>query len=98
MSDRYDLEQAIMAVWATCDDLKLFTEEYYDGEAIMTIDETFNYVEGIRGLLELRMRKLYDLYKRQFELDQYCTDPEKLAAREKFISQLTKPKKESKKK
>ena len=79
---RIDLEQAIMTVWATCDDLKLFSEAYYDGERIMTVDEAFNHMEGIRCMLELRMEKLYDTYKRKFELDQYCTDPEKLAARE----------------
>jgi hypothetical protein len=90
---RIDLETAIMAVWATCDDLKLFAEAYYDGERIMTLDETFGHIDGIRGLLELRMEKLYDTYKRKFELDQYCTDPEKLAAREK----LFKPKKGKKK-
>jgi len=93
----YDLEQAIMVVWATCDDLKLFAEEYYDGQTPMTVDETFNNVEGIRSILELRMRKLYDCYKRDKKLDQYCTDPEKLAAREQFISQLLTSKKKGKK-
>jgi hypothetical protein len=92
-----DLEQAIMAVWATCDDLKLFSEAYYDGERIMTIDETFGHVEGIRGLLGLRMEKLYDTYKRKFELDQYCTDPEKLAKRDKLFDDIFKEKKGKKK-
>jgi hypothetical protein len=82
---KIDLEQAIMVVWATADDLKLFSEAYYDGERIMTVDETFNHLEGIRCMLELRMEKLYDTYKRKFELDQYCTDPVKLAEREKFF-------------
>ena len=81
----FDLESAIMTVWATCDDLKLFSEAYYDGERIMTVDEAFNHMEGIRCMLELRMEKLYDTYKRKFELDQYCTDPVKLAERDKFF-------------
>ena len=62
-----DLETAIMAVWATCEDLKLFAEAYYDAERVMTVDETFGHLDGIRGLLELRMEKLYDTYKRKFE-------------------------------
>ena len=59
-----DLETAIMAVWATCEDLKLFAEAYYDAERVMTVDETFGHLDGIRGLLELRMEKLYDTYNR----------------------------------
>lgn len=91
---RIDLETAIMTVWATCDDLKLFAEAYYDAERVMTVDETFGHLDGIRGLLELRMEKLYDTYKRKFELDQYCTDPEKLEAREYFYNTMAaKPKK-----
>jgi hypothetical protein len=85
-----DLESAIMAVWQTVDDLQLFTEFYYDGPKEMTVDEVYNHVEGIRAILNLRMEKLWDQYRRKFELDQYCTDPEKLALREKLIKQLKK--------
>lgn len=95
---KIDLESAIMVVWSTADDLKLFSEAYYDGERIMTVDEAFNHMEGIRCMLELRMEKLYDTYKRKFELDQYCTDPEKLAARDYFYNTMEiKPKKGKKK-
>jgi hypothetical protein len=95
----FDLETAIMTVWATCEDLKLFSEAYYDGPREMTVDEAFGHIDGIRGLLELRMEKLYDTYKRKFELDQYCTDPERLARREDFFNLLeTKPKKKGSKK
>jgi hypothetical protein len=41
----------------------------------------------------MRMEALMDTYCRKFELDQYCTDPEKLAKRE----QLFTPKKGKKK-
>lgn len=86
MNNSIDLEQAIMTVWSTADDLKLFSEAYYDGPREMTIDETYNHVAGIICMLELRMEKLYDTYKRKFEIDQYCTDPVKLAQREAFIN------------
>jgi hypothetical protein len=95
---KIDLEQAIMTVWSTADDLKLFSEAYYDGERIMTVDEAFNHMEGIRCMLELRMEKLYDTYKRKFELDQYCTDPEKLAARDYFYNTMEIKLKKGKKK
>jgi hypothetical protein len=96
---KIDLEQAIMVVWATCDDLKLFADAYYGGEREMTIDEAFGHIDGIRGLLELRLEKLYDTYKQKFELDQYCTDPETLEKREYFYASLgLKPKKKGSKK
>jgi hypothetical protein len=95
---KIDLETAIMTVWATCDDLKLFSEAYYDGPRVMTVDEAFGHIDGIRGLLELRMEKLFDTYKRKFELDQYCTDPDKLAARDNYFEKLVLNKKKGKKK
>ena len=101
---RIDLEQAIMVVWATADDLKLFSEAYYDGERVMTVDEAFNHMEGIRCMLELRMEKLFDTYKRKFELDQYCTNPDQLAVRNALFGEAhdflneTKPKKKGSKK
>lgn len=101
MNNRIDLEQAIMAVWATHEDLKLFAEQYYDGPREMTVDETFNHIEGVRCIFELRMNKLWDTYERKFELNHYCTDPEKLAKREEFLSnanELFKKEKKGKKK
>ena len=101
MNTRIDLESAIMSVWSTVDDLKLFGEWYYDGPKEMTVDETFNHIEGIRCMLELRMNKLWDTYERKFELDQYCTDPEKLARREQILTtvdELFKQEKKGKKK
>ena len=88
MNSRVDLEQAIMAVWSTVEDLKLFGEFYYDGPQEMTVDETFNHIEGICTMLDLRMQKLYDTYERKFELNQYCTDPVVLARREEFLNNV----------
>ena len=101
MNDRIDMEQAIMAVWSTCEDLKLFGEQYYDGPKEMTTDETFGHIDGIRSMLELRMNKLWEMYERKFELNQYCNDPEVLARREAFfdnVGDLFKQEKKGKKK
>jgi hypothetical protein len=48
----------------------------------MTEDQVGNALLGIKVLHDMRMEKLMDTYSRKFELDQYCTDPVKLAARE----------------
>ena len=82
MSDRYDLEQAIMVAWQTSDDIDLLFKHHGDAPRPMTEDEVGNALLGIKVLHDMRMEKLMDTYCRKFELDQYCTDPVKLAARE----------------
>ena len=82
MTDRYDLEQAIMIAWQTSDDIDLLFKHHGDHPIPMTEDEVGNALLGIKVLHDMRMEKLMDTYSRKFELDQYCTDPVKLAARE----------------
>jgi len=94
MNKFVDLEDAIMAVWTTNEDLKLFLEFYYDGPQEMTIDEAYNHLEGLRCVFNLRMEKLFDTYKRKFELDEYCEDPEILAVRQDLFNLYHEPKKE----
>lgn len=99
MSKRIDLESAVTLMYQTSDDLELFLQQYYDGPKIMTVDEVFGIVDGIRAMHLLRVEKLYDTYKQKFELDQYCTDPKKLAEREKFYELMAfKPEKKKGKK
>lgn len=92
-----DLESPLTAMYQTSDDLELFLQQYYDGPKIMSMDEVFGIVDGIRLLHLMRLEKLYDTYKRKFELDEYCTDPKKLAAREELFGNIFKKKKGSKK-
>jgi hypothetical protein len=80
-----DLENAIHVVWQTADDLKLFFEHHGDAPKPMTEDEVSNMLLGIYNLHEMRCKKLHDMMCRVFELDQYCTDPKKLAAREELF-------------
>jgi len=89
-----DLEGAIMLAWQTSDDLDLLYKHHGDHPVPMTEDDVANALWGIKVLHDMRMAKLMDTYCRKFELDQYCTDPVKLAARE----QLFKPKKKGSKK
>ena len=99
MNDKIDLESAIMLAWQTSDDLDLLFKHHGDHPVPMTEDEVANVLLGIKVLHDLRMEKLMDTYCRKFELNQYCTDPEKLAARENYFEKLVlKPKKKGSKK
>jgi hypothetical protein len=82
MNPHIDLESAIMLAWQTSEDIELLYKHHGDAPRPMTEDEVANALIGIKVLHELRMEALMDTYCRKFELNEYCTDPEKLAARE----------------
>jgi hypothetical protein len=86
-----DLEQAIQMVWQTSDDLELFFKYSLDAPKAMTEDEYANTILGLKQLHDMRIWYLNDMHCRVFELNQYCTDPAKLAAREEVFN--VKPKK-----
>jgi hypothetical protein len=99
MNDNVDLESAIMLAWQTSEDLDLLFRHHGDHPVPMTEDEVGNVLLGIKVLHDMRMETLMDTYCRKFELNQYCTDPDRLARREDFFNELeTKPKKKGSKK
>lgn len=89
MNTRIDLEDKINTVWQTSEDINLLFKHYLDAPVVMAPDDVANALLGIKVLHDMRCAALMDTYCRVFELDQYCTDPVKLAAREN----LFKPKK-----
>jgi hypothetical protein len=95
---RIDLESAIMVAWQTSDDLDLLFRHHGDHPKPMTEDEVANALLGIKILHDMRMEALMDTYCQKFELDQYCKDPKKLAARENIFDLLNEPKKKKTKK
>ena len=95
MNPKIDLESAIMLAWQTSDDLELLFKHYGDHPVPMSEDEVLNALLGIKTLNDMRMEALMDTYCRKMELNQYCTDPEKLEAREFLFGKQ--PKKGSKK-
>jgi len=97
MSDRYDLEQAIMVAWQTADDIDLLYKHHGDHPVPMSEDDVANALWGIKVLHDMRMEKLMDTYCRKFELDQYCTDPVKLAARKQMFPDFPVKQKKGKK-
>jgi len=88
MNDRIDLESAIMLMWQTSDDIELLYKHYSDAPKPMTEDEVATVLLGIKALNDLRCHALDDTYNRKFELDEYCTDPEKLAARDDWFDSI----------
>jgi hypothetical protein len=95
MNPKIDLESAIMLAWQTSDDLELLFKHHGDHPVPMTEDEVSNALLGIKTLHDMRCEALMDTYCRKMELNQYCTDPEKLEAREFLFGKQ--PKKGSKK-
>jgi hypothetical protein len=53
----------------------------------MTEDEVANTLLGLKQLHDMRCHALMDMSARIFELNQYCTDPEKLARREAMLGE-----------
>ena len=99
--DYFDLEDVILQAWQTSEDIDLFIQQYYDGPRPMTEDEVFNVVYGIKMLNDMRMEKVFDTYRRIFELDEYASDEVK-EYRERVLTKLfnhdEKPKKKGSKK
>jgi hypothetical protein len=95
-----DLEDAIYKVWQTSDDLELLFKHHGDAPEPMTEDEVANTLLGLKQLHDMRCHALMDMMARVFELNQYCTDPEKLAARNAILKHVNeiKPKKKGSKK
>jgi hypothetical protein len=94
----FDLEDAIYKVWQTADDIETLYKYHGDAEKPMTEDQIANTLLGLKQIQEMRMWELMDTYRRKFELDQYCTDPVKLAARENYFEKIVLNKKKGKKK
>lgn len=94
MNLHVDLEGAIMLAWQTSEDIDLLFKHYLDNPKPMTEDEVANALLGIKTLHDMRCTSLMDTYCRKMELNEYCIDPEKLAARDI----LFKPKKKGSKK
>jgi hypothetical protein len=83
----FDLEDAIYKVWQTSDDIELLFKHHGDAPIPMTEDEVANTLLGLKQLHDMRCHALMDMSARVFELNQYCTDPEKLAKRQYMIDE-----------
>jgi hypothetical protein len=89
-----DLEDAIFKAWQTCDDLDMFFKHHGDHPVPMSEDEVSNMILGIKQLHNMRMEALMDMMCRVHKLNQYTTDPEVLAHREKVFNEAVEAGKE----
>ena len=67
--DRFDLENAMMSVAMTQDDILLLSETIY--ERGWSEDEAMNAWIGLAHLLQARTLKQEQVYAKLFELDEY---------------------------
>ena len=62
--DRFNLEEEIMNVWQTRDDLDAVTERIIDDpDGPMTEDQTANILIGLSELFETRCKKLWKVFE-----------------------------------
>ena len=62
--DRFDLENEILNVWHTKDDLDVITERFLDApDGPMTDDEVGNLLIGLSALHDTRCRKLFLVFE-----------------------------------
>lgn len=69
---KYDLEQKINETHNFVDHLNDIS--YGVLETQMTNDETADAIHGVAILLKLHTEKMFDLYKKAFNLDEYRDD------------------------
>ena len=60
---QFDLEQQIMAMWGTKEELELFLDAYMDGPAEMDEDEVHNIVYGIACMHNLKSDKAFRTFE-----------------------------------
>ena len=97
--DRMDVEDAIQHVETTVQDIDALIERYVDRPDHISEDDMWNYLEGIKCVLKLRIDGLWDAHRQRECIDGYAPIDEIL--RQRFESMLVVPdpvKKKGKKK
>ena len=67
MSDRYDLEQQIMACWNVTSDIETLFEGVVESD--MTTDQIANILLGMKQLYELKFDKLFNTFEQLMKDD-----------------------------
>ena len=63
-NDRFDLEESIMEIWHTEDDLDTVLYNIIDSpRGPLTQDEVVNLISGVKDIHNARMRKLWDVFE-----------------------------------
>jgi bacterioferritin (cytochrome b1) len=62
MIDQFELEQKIMSVWGTSEDLTLIYEQMMEQD--LSKDRVANMLLGLQGIHDLRSQALFDVYEK----------------------------------
>lgn len=62
-SNRLKLEEAIMSVWGTAEDIEVILKQYLDAEEPPSEDEMANALLGIRTLHSMKCEQLFTLFE-----------------------------------
>ena len=87
------IESHIHDVWGLTNQIDTILWRIYDHPDQMNEDQIYNAVYAIRTLLDINCEKLFDAYKKAYELDEYAP-PEVVAERKKRLKKLLKQKKQ----
>lgn len=79
--DRMDVEDAIQHVETTVQDIDALIERYVDRPDHISEDEMWNYLEGIKCVLKLRIDGLWDAHRQRECIDGYAPIDEVLHQR-----------------
>jgi len=85
--DRFDLESAIMDVWAIKDQVNNLRWRMYDHPELLSEDEEHNHIMAIEYSIELNCSKLMDTFCQVFQLNEYATDEMK-ALRNRILTKI----------
>lgn len=102
--DRFYVEDCIQQVETTVQDIDTLIERYVDRPDPLSEDEMWNYLEGIKCVLKLRVDALWNAHRQREHIDGYGTFDEVMAQRHMKLAEETKlpdfpvPKKKGKKK
>ena len=96
--NRFHVEDAIEQVSQTVNDMDALIELYVDGRKELTVDEMWNYLDGIKNVLSLRVQVLWDTHRQRECIDGYGTIEEVMATKFSAPATITEPKKKGKKK
>ena len=83
-----NLEDAVMNMYATQDELQLLLRFFGDYKDPMNEDEVLNTLIGIIELNKMRCLILEDEYNKKFELNEYCKDVNALKLRQQFFGRM----------
>jgi hypothetical protein len=81
IKDLHDVGDGIQNIRNTIDDIDAFIDMYVDSPTILTEDQVWNYLEGIKSVLTLRVEQLWNAHIQREHLDGYGEMHEVLACK-----------------